>query len=600
MAGAAPQVANLIAFARGERHHGILEQALRQRDEDRGYWHPLWQELAEFFYPDRKGFMSEQRPGNDRRDDIYGSVAELARRGLSTACSTMLRPAGRTWFKAKPKREDLQADESVRMWCDLVTRITYQALYDPRANFEKQCSECDGDVVTFGTGVVRPVWNARKRHLEFRTTPMNQVVLGCDASGSIDMAYTFWMLTLRQLMQMFPEERLPDSIKSKLQGQRPDLNEKIEVVHCCVPNEDYMRQGGRKSQFAYASLWIAVADKWLLDEGGYYEFPYVVPRWDTSTAEVYGRSPAMIALRDARLADAITRSIVEAAETALQPPMVSPMNTIRGQIDLRAGGITMYDPSALQGLPSSAQHPLMPVAMGEQPQKMLELLQVVEDRIGSAFFRDILELPQADSKELTATEINARLDQYLRQAAPVFSRLEATYNAGLVNRVFGILMREHEYPPPPPVLEGEEIEFEYESPIKAARDKAEAIKVFEHMSMVAQLAGSLPPEKAMDIMDNYDFDVATRYLALRSDIPQVIMTPIEKMIAAREARAKEMQMAKMAEMAKMAGPAISGGIASMAKAKEAGMIGDDQPWPITPSQAGQVLENVDFEEMAAA
>ena len=288
---------------------------------------------------------------------------------------------------------------------------------------------------------------------------------------------------------------------------------------------------------------------------------------------------------------------------AVRGMSLSPMNTIRGQIDLRAGGITMYDPSALQGLPSSAQHPLMPVTMGEQPQKMLELLQVVEDRIGAAFFRDILELPQADAQQLTATEINARLinvDTASIMAAPVFSRLEATYNAGLVNRVFGILMREHEYPPPPPVLEGEEIEFEYESPIKAARDKSEAVKVFEHMSMVAQLAGSLPPEKAMDIMDNYDFDVAIRYLALRSDIPQVIMTPIEKMIATREARAKEMQMAKMAQMAQMAGPAISSGIASLAKAKDSGMIGDDQPRPITPSQAGQVLENVDFEEMAAA
>lgn len=574
-----------------EWHQSVLSFALKCREYRRAKWDPRWEELAEFFHPDREGFVTEQDDGTERRDTVYGSISELCARSLASHLATTLRPAGRTWFKARAKKEPLNSIPAVRIWCDLVTRITYAHLYDPRANFERQAAEADRDLAVFGTAVLQPSWDRAGGHLKFRTHHLKQVCLSTDATGTPDMAFVFWDLTLRQVTQMFPESKLPQAIKDKLGQRECDLEQKVEILHACLPNEAYKHYGAKAGRFPYASLWIAVKEKALIDEGGYYEFPYVVPRWETATGEVYGRSPAMTALRDARLHDAITRAFVDATELALMPPLQGPAQAIKGGIDLRAGGFTAYDLAGFQGF---TRAPIEPIPLGQQPERAFELLLKIEERIGAAFFRDILELPQAHTGKLTATEINARLDQYLRTAAPIFARLE-TYNAGIINRVFNILARENEYPPAPPELQGEEIEFEYEGPMKQARDKFEALKILEGLQMIGGIAAYKP-----EVIDNLDGDVTARLIGIRADLPEVIFKPIEDMMQERAQRAQQMQMAQMAEMAAKAGPALAHVANATSKAKEAGVIDTSMPFPIPAAEfdPSQLVEDAEFEEVA--
>lgn len=574
-------------------HKDILSAALRAREHRSVNWDPRWEELAEYFHPDREGFTSNPLDGEERRDGVYGSPPEIAARSLASTVSTMLRPPGKVWFKAKPRNVGLEANEAVRMWCEDVTRITYAYLYDPKAQFEKQCAEADRDICVFGTGVIQPGWNARYGHLTFRCHHLKQVALATDAAGQHDMAFVFWKYTIRQLMQDFADHELPESIREKINQTNPNLDAEHEVVHICIPAKDATAFGG-KMKFPYLSLWMSVPDKTVMREKGYYEFPYVTPRWDTTTGEVYGRSPAMVALRDARLLDAMTRGFVDGAELALMPPQMAPMQMIRSTIDLRPRGVTIYDPS---GMPAGTK-PLEPVQLGTLPDKMYEFMMRLEERINQAFFRDILELPRADEGDMTAAEIYARQDQYLRQAAPVFTRLEANYNGPLVNRVFSILMREGAYPPPPEELYDQDIEFEYESPVKAARDKAEALKIMEGLQMIQQIAAGSPDP--MQVADNLDFDVVTRLVAIRADLPQAILKPLQAMLEERAARAKKMEQMQMAEMAAKAGPAVAKLADSVTKAKQGGVISTDDPAPIGMQgfDPTQMVVDGEFEEIA--
>ena len=299
----------------------------------------------------------------------------------------------------------------------------------------------------------------------------------------------------------------------------------------------------------------------------------------------------MVALRDARLLDAMTRSFIDSAELSLMPPLMGPVNAFRGGIDLRARGLSLYD---LTGMPAGTK-PLEPIMLGSQPDKTYEFMLRLEERIGQAFYRDILELPRMGDGDMTATEINARLDQFLRQAAPVFARLEATYNAGLINRVFSILSREGYYPPAPEDLQGEEIEFAYESPVKVARDRAEGGKIMEGLGMIAQVAQAAGPVKGMDVIDNIDFDVTTRMIGMKAGLPQALFKNLNQMLEERAARMKQMQMQQMAEMAGKVGPAM-GGIAKMGdaltNAKQGGMIDTNNPFPIPAESASQAAQSV--------
>lgn len=570
----------------------LCRHAIRLR-EDRVNWLSLWQDLATYFLPDRDDFLGERINGQEKMEELYISSPLLARRTLKTAVSTMLRPAGRMWFRANAKEYALNQVPEVRAWLELATHITYAALYDPRAQFEEKASEVDDDLVTFGTGCLHVTWSKKYRHLVFRSVSPRDLVIAENERGHIDKVFRWRSYTARQLEELFPDS-LPDKIRDTLQGDNANPEKCFEVLHCVMPGREFQRWGGR-SRFPFASAWLMPQDKHVLDaSGGYYEQCYIVVRWDTTSGEVYGRSPAMIALKDARLANAIARTLLMAGEKAVDPPLIAPADMIRGDVELTPGGLTLYDASgfAYQG------DPIRPIELGKNIPLTAELLEAVERRIDMAFYRDVLELPpRENSDRVTAYEIQARLDQYLRQAAPVFSRVESDYNAPLINRVFSILLREGMLPPPPPELEGEEIDFEYESPVKAARDKARALGMIDALNQVLPFAQVNPA-----LLDNIDFDAVARASLRDLGFSELFFVNPEVMQRVREQRAQDEQMAKMAKMAQMAGPAIQHAAQGAATARESGLI-DNAAFPVSApaipfDQVESALEDVEYEEVA--
>jgi len=259
------------------------------------------------------------------------------------------------------------------------------------------------------------------------------------------------------------------------------------------------------------------------------------------------------------------------------------------------GGHTVVDMTGFQG--SGA--PIQPIQLGAFPDRIFEVWTKKNEQVAAAFFRDILELPSMRDKNMTATEINARLDQYLRQVAPVMSRVNDGYNAALVNRVFNIMMRENRYPPPPEEMYGEEIDFDYESPIKSARDKAEAMKIVEGLSMVLPLAEANP-----SILDNYDFDAIARITGMKSDMPPGIFVPIEAMMEKRAEREKQMKQMQMAELASKVAPAVNQLASGASTMQQSGMMGEPMQLPSPGLVSGEamdeemgIMEGV-FEEVA--
>ena len=575
----------------------ILGQGVALRDS-RGQWMSLWQECRDIFLPDAASFVGEQPAGTEGRESNYTSLPELARRGLSTAIQAMMRPDGQKWFRAKPTLVMLEGDESARQWLDLVTAITYNALYDPRANATKVLAEADAGLVTFGTGCVYIGWEPAG-HLIFRGEDLKNTVLLQNKMGTIDAAWVFRTYTLRQILTLFPKDKLTTKMKQDLDASKVDLNKTYELCHACITNEDYKLYGFAPGRLPYASIWYSVGCREVIDKAGYWGFPYIVPRWETLSGETYGRSPAMTALPDARALLKMEQTFLDAGEVAVTPPLGAWADMIRGDAQLYSGGLTMFDG---HGGYSQTGPPMWPIQTGQLPREVLEYMNVKQQRVEAAFFRDILELPRPDNEKMTAAEIGARHDQYIRQAAPIFARIEANYNAPMIQRVFEILMREGQFPDPPKALWGQEIQFDYESPLKTARDRSEALKVIEGLGMISQVAAGLGPERGEMMVDNIDPDVVARYLAMKTDLPQILFRPIEDMLQGREVKAAERKQMAMAEMASKVGPAL-GAVGTMAaKAKDSGMLGTGEPFPFQANEVDTdaMLEDVDYEEVLPA
>jgi len=119
---------------------------------------------------------------------------------------------------------------------------------------------------------------------------------------------------------------------------------------------------------------------------------------------------------------------------------------------------------------------------------------------------------------------------------PVLERLNVELLDPVVERVFGICRRAGIVPPPPPEIQGEEIEISYTSMLAQAQ-RATATSSIER---VLQIAGNLVGVKP-DVLDNIDTDVMiAEYAELLDTTPRMIRKK-EDVMAMRQGRERAAQ-----------------------------------------------------------
>jgi hypothetical protein len=101
----------------------------------RDVWLPMWQSLADMYYPNRGGFTFPILAGQETQTEIYDTTPMLARRGLATAIDGLLKPSTSRWFWMKAKDDEINEDDQAKAWFDAVGDRMWSAIYDPTARF---------------------------------------------------------------------------------------------------------------------------------------------------------------------------------------------------------------------------------------------------------------------------------------------------------------------------------------------------------------------------------------------------------------------------------------------------------------------------------
>jgi hypothetical protein len=163
-------------------------------------------------------------------------------------------------------------------------------------------------------------------------------------------------------------------------------------------------------------------------------------------------------------------------------------------VDLAAGGITYvsaeYDERMGEVLrPLTQDKSGMPLG--------LELMQRSEEMLKKAFYADKLQMP-VRGPEMTAYEVGQRVQQYIRDALPLFEPVEVDYNGALCERTFDVMALNGGFGPPdtwPKALRGEQIEFKFVSPLRDAIEKQKG-EIFMQGVQLVSTAVSLDPSSA--------------------------------------------------------------------------------------------------------
>lgn len=521
-------------------------QALIKRWEKlsggRDTWLSHWEDLARVMLPRRLGFTTSPVNGDRRTEELYDGTPMQAARGLANAIGGMLRRD--KWFHLKT--EDASSDEAKAWIADTEQRMR-DALENTKARFRQATGECDLDLVVFGTAEMFIGESRRLGNLLFQSLHLKDGCVLYSDEGEAEGMFRAREYTIRQAIKEFGEDRLSEATRKRLGENREGvLDEKIRFLHAVVPREEGHKGALLSRNLPFTDTWIEIDAKHEVRSGGFHEFPFVVPRWDTSSGEDYGRSPGMIALPDAATLQAMGETMLVAGQRAADPPLMAPNDGSFAEANTFPGGISYYDVETAAAI--GGKNPFFPLDTGAHMPLTRDMQLDTRSQIFAAFFRNVLNLP-VEGPEMTATEVIQRKEEFIREIGPVFGRLETDYTAPMVMRAFMIMLRGGGFLPIPEELQGRNVRFEYESPVKKVRQQVEAaaarLWVAEHID--AATATQRP-----EILDVINFDAYSRFTHDANGLPPSIINGTDQIEAIRQQRAEQMQAMQEAQQMQQA------------------------------------------------
>ena len=419
--------------------------------------------------------------------------------------------------------------------------MTARVFENPKSRFRQAMGEGDLDLVNFGTATVFGGENRDLNGMMYQAEHLKNVFLIVNHNNVIDGLIIRRMLNIRQARQFFGKNAGATVKENEDQDSR---SAKIEFVHFILPREE-KNVGPLATQLPIASVWIEVSKKEQIQESGFFEFPYAVPRFDTTTGEEWGRGPGMIALPDSNMLQAMDETIIVGAQKAIEPPIMAPDDGSFNAANTVPGGISYYDAELAKEM---GRIPVAPLDTGARIELGLEMQQDRRFQVEKAFFKHVLNLP-VDGPEMTATEVIKRDQEFMREMGGLFGRLESDYIAPVVERAFNVMLRAGAFPEIPEILQGQNVRFEFESPLKKVRQQIEAAAARNWKADIIELS-TIRPE-AVDVIN---VDQYARFQAEANSVPLDNMNDTETIAAIRQQRAEaEAAQQKMVEMVEGAG-----------------------------------------------
>jgi len=504
----------------------------------------LLQEIADNFYVERADFTSQRSFGSEFAGELMSSYPLFCRRDLGDQIGQMLRPTQKEWFHSAPKDPGRDNVDSKR-WLQWADKVMRRAMFDRNTGFFRAAKEGDHDFAAFGQYCKRIRLNKNRDGLLFNVYHLRDVVWMEDQDGKICMIARRYKATARDLVRTFPKVD-PKVTRMTTTGQSL---EEVNCRHIVVAADMWDGNAGGKP---WVSIYYDADHFFAMEEVGVWTRQYTIARWQTVSGSQYAFSPATIcALPEARLIQAMAYTLLEAGEKATNPPLVATQEAVRSDVAIYPGGITWVDANYDERL-GNALRPLTidksGIPFGQ------EMMADSRAMLMQAFYLNKLQLPQR-SAEMTAYEVGQRVQEYIRNALPLFEPMEYECNAQEMEETFEIMLRAGAFGSPadmPPSLQGADIGFQFISPLHDALEQVKGQKFLEAKSLIAEAV-------AMDQAAAATIDVTA---ALR-DTLQGIGTPaawirseveVEDIMAQQAAAAQAQQtLAAMQQGADVAG-----------------------------------------------
>jgi len=507
----------------------------------------IYRDLTKYYLPYREDFITNNSWNSNTttkrpRSELYNTEGVNASTQLiSTICQGLMNHS-QPWFEFTLDGPADSVPVEIRQFLEVATNRTRKAINDTSSNFYGQAQSFISDLVVYGTACMYiEAASDGDTDIVFCTRPLAEIYITEDAYRKIDTVFWKFKLTATQIVDKWGEaagERMIQTAKV-----RPD--EQFEILHSCFRRDIADINGIKVStKKKYASMYILLHGNILLSEGGYDDMPYVVARWELRAGEVYGRSPAWVALPDVKRANAMTKTLIETAERMGNPPLLMPDDGVITQMRLAPGQ------PAIGGLDSLSMEPkIKPLMVGGNLPVNLQMLQMINQGIRDRFFVGILS-SYNPGVEKTATEVMEFRREETRLMGPNIGRIQAEMLEPIVDRVRNILSRKKAFPAIPKALSEISVELEFTSPLARLQQASDADAITRTINTMLPFIQTDPT-----MLDAINGEAAFAHIAMVNGVPASIMRTTEEIQALKKARAEQNQLAQTAAVMQQASEA---------------------------------------------
>jgi hypothetical protein len=493
----------------------------------RSLFESMWQEISDNC-TGRRDINMIATPGRKRMTYIYDNTSLDSSDLLINGLHTLLANMATHWFKLGPEDERYLKIEGVPEWFEIVENALYAAFNHPEARFMTQLHEVFSDLVDFGTAGLY-IESVPAFGFRLSARPLAEIFISENAAGVVDNVYRKFPFTARQAVQAFGASKVPKAAKALEKGMTED---RFEFLHWVTPRQKVRLDLLGPMSMPWESTYLSFDELAVMDKGGYHEMPYMVPRWSVEAGETYGRGPGTIALPAQKMLNQITKTTLAAGELRTYPPWLVEDDSLVDPLRVAPGSVNIKRPSAI------TQRPVEPLTNDADPMLGVELLRYFQTQVQQAYKGEMLQ--SIRDPRMTATQVLQIAERMQILLSPTLGRVQVELNEGMIERGFGILMRQHRLPPPPMELARTTIKVEYISPVARAQKRGDADAIVELFTIGANLSQFAP-----QVLHNLDSDEAIRLIGRAKDAPLSVIRSQRQVAEIREAEAQMAQQAKL-------------------------------------------------------
>jgi len=526
--------------------------SLRDREHSKqSNFRNLWQDTADLTYPRENQIVDKKEPGERKTQKIYDVTAVMESQNMAAGLAHNLVPPGQKFFSLKPSNRDLQDVDDVKRYLNKATEVVHDELF--ASNFMLQLTETLRSLVVFGTG---NLYSEYQGFLNFKDYAIGTYQIMENSAGRVDTVILTLNLTARQATQEFSNP----GKEASMAASDPDRAEEIfEYIHIIRPRARRNPNLQDNQNMPIESLYVSVKDVEVVDEGGFDEFPYSVPRWLKSSTEKYGRGQGTEILPQTQVCNLMMRDLTECGNKWNNPAREI-LDSFEGEFDAspdannyvqQIGSIKAVDDGIKGNFPITK-----------------DILMMQQEIIKDAFFASAFApLTGLTGDRRTTTEIRQRVLESFKKIGSPIGRLQSELFTPTIERVVMLLLRNGKLQPPPPELQGQEFKIEYTGPLSLALRSGETEAAQQWISILGAVQEMNPAA-----LDNIDWDDAIRRMARDFGVNEEDIASMEEVQAKREKRQAEINEQKGMQMAEAAAKAYPGSTKAPEPGSPAGQL----------------------------